>query len=183
MAGPVVRILVQASALPVEPAIAESFESVGLRPDEGELPEYYPKARDRYDLPYDVEVEPSDPELDEEIAAALEPDGFRLSHGVLLIAYVNDDRAHRVLGEFAADLAERTEGWIDVGGPLRPRSWHPVDTPPAKYRRYLAKLGLPGEVRLAEYETAPGGRLALRELLDAEAMRAWLRHRDFHMLK
>jgi hypothetical protein len=182
MAGPVVRILVQASALPVEPAIAESFESVGLRPDEGELPEYYPTIRDRDDLPYDLEVEPWDPELDVDIDAALEPAGFRPSHGVLLIALVNDDRAHRVLGEFAADLAARAAGWIDVGGPLRPRSWHPVDTPLAKYRRYLANLALPGEVRSVEYETAAGGR-ALVELLDAEAMRAWLRHRDFHMLK
>jgi hypothetical protein len=34
-----------------------------------------------------------------------------------------------------------------------------------------------------EYETAAGGRKALVEILDAEAMRAWLRHPDFHMLK
>lgn len=110
--------------------------------------------------------------------------GLRPSLDVLLIAHVNDDRAHRVLGEFAADLAARSEGWIDLNGPLRPRSWLPGNTLLARFRLrlYSAKLALPGKVRSVEYQTRPGGR-SFWSFLDAEAMRAWLRHRDFHMIK
>jgi hypothetical protein len=107
MAGPVVRILVQASALPVEPAIALSLEKVGLRPDGEDL-------FDGDDLSYGLTVEPPNPEIDVDIVAALDPTGFRPSQAVLLIAYVNDDRAHRLLGELAADFA--TYQWMDRPG-------------------------------------------------------------------
>jgi hypothetical protein len=187
MAGPGVHILVPASALPVEPFIAASLEKVGLRDDEDELPEYFPKLRDRDDLPYDLEVEqwPSEPDYFIDDAAAIEAAiGLRPSLDVLLIAHVNDDRAHRVLGEFAAELAARTEGWIDLNGPLRPRSLYPHDSLLARFRirRYIAKLALPGEVRSVELRTAVGGARFV-SFLDAEAMRAWLRHRGFHMIK
>jgi hypothetical protein len=175
----------------VEPAIAASLKNVGLRPDEslGEPPEYVPteympkRLYDRDDLPYELEVEQwSEP--DDDIAAGIETAiGLRPSHDVLLMAGVNDDQAHRVLGEFAADLAARTEGWIDLGGPLAPRSWR-SDSLLAEFRsrRYIAKLALPGEVRSVEYRTAAGRRWFV-SVIDAEAMRAWLRHRDFHMVK
>jgi hypothetical protein len=188
MAGPGVHILVPARALPVEPLIAASLEQVGLRRDEDALPEYFPKLRDRDDLPYDLEVEqwPSEPDyIDIDTAAGIETAiGLRPSLDVLLIAQVNDDRAHRVLGEFAAELAARTEGWIDLNGPLRPRSLYPHETLLARFRLrlYIAKLALPGEVRSVEHQTPAGGRSSW-SFLDAEAMRAWLRHRDFHMIK
>jgi hypothetical protein len=165
--------------LPVEPAIAASLEKVGLHPDESlsayapKFREHLPQLRDRDDLPYDLEVKEWSPEPDPESAAGIETAiGIRPAQEVVLDASVSDLQAHRVLGEFAADLAARTKGWIALGGPLCPRRWSPTrDWTPSKIRRYVAKLGLPGEVLSVEVERA-SRETWIEHVLDAEAMHA-----------
>ncbi len=192
--GPAVGVLLPATALPAEQAVAASLEKVGLHPADDDLSAYAPRfreslpqLRDREDLPYDLEVkEWSDVKewLDDEFSAAIETAiGIRPAQNVELDGLVSDLQAHRVLGEFAADLAARTKGWIMLGGPLCPRRWSPTrDWTPSKIRRHVAKLELPGEVLSVEVESA-SRETWIEHVLDAEAMHAWLRHRDFHMIK
>ena len=176
--GPAVGVLLPVTGLPAEQAVAASLEEVGLHPADDDLSAYAPKfreslpqLRDRDDLPYDLEVKEWSAEPDPEFSAAIET------------ALVSDLQSHRVLGEFAADLAARTKGWIMLGGPLCPRRWSPTrDWTPSKIRPYVAKLALPGEVLSVERETA-SSETWIQHVLDAEAMHAWLRHRDFHMIK
>jgi len=188
--GPAVGVILPATACPAEQAVATSLETVGLHPDESlsayapKFREYLPQLRDRDDLPYDLEVKEWSPEPDDEFSAAIETViDIRPAQDVVLAALVSDLQAHRVLGEFAADLAARTKGWIMLGGPLCPRRWSPTrDWTPSKIRGYVAKLALPGEVLTVEVERAPR-ETWIEHVLDAEAMHAWLRQRDFHMIK
>lgn len=182
MAGPTVDVLLPAGASSVEQIIAASMEEVGLRAEgQGTLPSF--DFRDAADLPYALEVESWQPDADDEIAAGIEAAvGVRPRYAVGLIAFVNDPPAHRTLGRLAADIAGRTGGWIDLDGPLGPSGRSGLDTSLAEIRHYVAELALPGQVWSVEYETAAGTRW-LVNVVDAEAMRAWLRHPDFHLVK
>jgi hypothetical protein len=183
MAGPTVDVLLPTGDWTVEQVIAASMDAVRVQAEgPGALPAF--DFRDSADLPYALELEPWPPrEADEDEVVGVEAAvAFRPRYAVGLIAFVNDPSAHRTLGRLAADLAWRTAGWVDLDGPLGPVGRSSLDTSLTEIHRYVAELALPGQVRSVEYETAAGNQW-LFNLLDAEAMRAWLQHPDFHLVK
>src|SRR5262245_30945733 len=164
MGGPGVAVLVPENAQDIVLVVGDALGRFAAHVDrtcDGTAWEL----RDGDGFPYDCDVELWPSEWYDADLAQFDPHWI-----VTLAAGVNDPSCHEVLGRIAADLATRTSGWVDLGGPIGPlfsrlggsEEEHPILGPRLYARRrqviaeYLDALSLPGEVRAVEYETAGG---------------------------
>jgi hypothetical protein len=90
--------------------------------------------------------------------------GWAASSDIGLAAMCNGPEDHRILAEIALWLAERLAGYIDLGGDLS----FPTD--------------LPGKVFHVPYAIDDGSQ-GWCTVVDAPALRAWLRCPQFEMIK
>lgn len=140
--------------------------------------------RDCLSLPYGACLQPSDgeygPDMVESIADCL---GFLPAARIHVDAYVHGRDSHRGLGHFVLGLAEATGGLIDLYGAIAPPDPSAV-LPPAHdveaVRAYIREM--PGRIIEVPYELAAGGDWIFH-IVDAEFLRMWLNHPDFHMIK
>lgn len=132
------------------------------------------------------EMEDNEAEI---IAAAF---GFKPQQILQWDAMCNDHEDHAILGTLVAHFAELYGGVIDFNGALLPNlpkemykgrwlwqeaNWSDV----AEYFNAMANE-MTEKVVSIEYETI-GGRTWAHHVADAQWMRAWLNHPNFHMIK
>lgn len=115
------------------------------------------------------------------------PFGFRPDMGVTLNAMSNQPQDHRILGELALAVAKRLGGIIDLCGLIVPREVPFEDRQGAAWSAVQPKVeaftaALPGKAVATPYTTISEREWA-SHTVDAEFLRAWLCHPEFHMIK
>lgn len=141
--------------------------------------------------PFMLSFDSNEP-VTEEVSTVL---GWSPQEAVVLAAMCNDRLDHRLLGELCLHFARQLEGWIDFGGALLPRLsdsvrvWYESrdsSTSPGweEWEPHVRRMidGLPGTLHTVLYSTEWGKEWG-SHIGDADFLEAWLRHRDFHMVK
>ncbi|GEM_PF-6394107 len=90
-----------------------------------------------------------------------------------LSAWINCNRQwdHKVLGWFCAELANRFNGLIDLGGTL-----------PLPASEEWGRFGLAGNILEIPYDL-DAGRTASVHIVDVEFLHSWMLQPQFHMIK
>ena len=105
-----------------------------------------------------------EPRVPEELSFITEALGFTPTCDVGLGAMCNQSADHQILAELALWLAERTAGFVDLGGTLS------------------VPVGAPGRIVRVPYDTASGWESEYM-VMDRVALRAWLACPTFAMVK
>jgi hypothetical protein len=124
--------------------------------------------------------------------------GFYPAQALDLEAHCNGAVDHRILGTVALGLAEQCDGLVDLNGAITPPRREPPlgpgDSPTVQDARADAALWpplesvhafvsqLPGHVYERYYTTASGRRW-VSHVMDLTALRAWLQHPSYYMIK
>lgn len=124
-------------------------------------------------------------ELQEEREQWLQHLGFIPEQNITIYAGCNHPIDHRILGQLVLLLAERYDGIINLEGALYPPD-EPgrdlFDVTIEEVEQYVKELPLPGRIFHMYYSTGRNTRW-LYHLVDADFLRAWLQHPQFHMIK
>ena len=135
----------------------------------------------------DYEAEP-----DEDEAADLERIiGWKPQDEVNFVAMGDGRQDHLYLGQVCLHFVKKLGGLVDLGGALKPPV--PAVVPSwafgthdhwSEYEPYFQKMvkGLPGRVYTVPYLKANGDEWVYH-VADAEFLKAWLDHPNFHMVK
>ena len=115
------------------------------------------------------------------------PFGLCPDMGVTLCAMSNQPEDHRILGELALAVAERLGGIIDLCGLIVPRKvpfedWHGAAWSAMQPEVEAFTAAMPGKAVAIPYMTISEREWA-SHTVDAEFLRAWLCHPEFHMIK
>jgi hypothetical protein len=110
---------------------------------------------------------------------------------VNFVALSDGPQDHLYLGELCLHFAGKLGGLVNFGGPLKPPlpkavpSWaFGVHDRWENYEPYFRKMvkGMPGKVYTVPYQK-PGGDEWVYHIGDADFLRAWLKHPNFHMVE
>ena len=138
--------------------------------------------------PFGIALYPPTTESDEvELIQIEDAFGFLPQQTMNIYAMCKDAEDHKVLGELTLYFAETYNGIVDFCGALMPpisvkgnfweMPWSVFDT---AFNEWMKPM--PGKIYGIEYEVG-NGRTWISHYADVEFFRAWLKHKDFHMIK
>jgi len=152
----------------LEPDTVESLV-LAATSGEGFVLDIEPRAfRDQYGLPYGYTIQPPEVEREPDEVQRLAVElGMPVVTEAGVMAFVSDQRCRAPLARLAQCIAAAAHGWVDVDGDIS----RPYGRPPIlDLADHLNEAGRCRVIDGSYY-------------LDAAAMKAWLHHPAFHVIK